>query len=107
MKPDGVRSIDVLQEQLANPEFREYWEYTAFARAIANRPFKDRIGHELSQTALAHRIGMSQPAIARRESGEHDPRPATLFRLSRALGLRFYLDIHPVGGLIGSAIPGR
>lgn len=92
------RSFDeVLQTQLENPEFREYWERTAFARAIANRLIRYRTQHQLSQTALARRIGMSQPAIARLEAGEHDPRPATLFRLSRELGLRFNLDIHPVG----------
>lgn len=92
------RSFDeVLQKQLQNPEFREYWERTAFARAIANRLIRYRTQHQLTQTALARRIGMSQPAIARLETGEHDPRPATLFRLSRELGLRFNLDIHPVG----------
>lgn len=92
------RSFDeVLQTQLQNPEFRDYWERTAFARAIANRLIRYRTETGLSQTALARKIGISQPAVARLESGEHDPRPATLFRLSRELGLRFNLDIHPVG----------
>ncbi len=90
-------SDEVLQTQLENVEFREYWERTAFARVIANRLIRYRTQHQLSQTALARRLGMSQPAIARLETGEHDPRPATLFRLSRELGLRFNLDIHPVG----------
>lgn len=88
---------EVLQKQLQNPEFREYWERTVFARAVANRLIRYRLEHGLSQSALGRKVGVSQPAIARLESGEHDPRPATLFKLSRTLGLRFNMDIHPVG----------
>ena len=85
----------LLERQLENPEFREYWERTALARAIANRVIGYRAQHGLSQSALARRIGVSQPVVARLESGEHDPRVATLMKLSGTLGLRFDIDIHP------------
>jgi transcriptional regulator with XRE-family HTH domain len=38
-------------------------------------------------TALAKRLQMTQPAIARLESGEHNPTFPTLLRLSDALGI--------------------
>lgn len=85
----------VLERQLQNPEFRAYWERTAFARALANRLIRYRTQHGLSQTALGRKVGMSQPAIARLEAGEHDPRASTLIKLSSSLGLRFSMDIHP------------
>lgn len=51
------------------------WERTALARAVAARVIAYRAEHGLSQTALAGRLGMTQPALARLESGEHN-RPA-------------------------------
>jgi ribosome-binding protein aMBF1 (putative translation factor) len=71
------------------------------AGAAASR----RSQHRLSQTALADRLGMSQPAVARLESGEHNPTFPTLLRISDALGIEFAIDIAPSGHepqLVGS-----
>lgn len=38
---------------------------------------------------------MGQSAVARLESGEHEPTIATLARLSRALGIEFHIGITP------------
>lgn len=88
---------DVLQEELQNPEFRDYWERTALARAVAHQVIRYRIEHGLSQSALARLLGVSQPVVARLEMGEHEPKISTLRKLSQRLGLRFKLDIHPTG----------
>lgn len=82
---------------LADPEFRAYWERTAFARMVANRVIRYRVDHQLSQRALAKRIGVSQALVARLELGEHEPRLSTLQTLARVLGMRFSIDIHPAG----------
>jgi ribosome-binding protein aMBF1 (putative translation factor) len=84
---------DVLAEHLKDPEFRAEWERTAVAREVATRIVAYRGEHGLSQSALARKLGMSQPAIARLELGEHEPTFATLARLSRALGINFHIDI--------------
>jgi len=64
----------VLAEHLdADPEFRREWERTALARAVAVRVIAYRAVHGLSQTALAGRLKMTQPAIARLESGSSSP----------------------------------
>jgi len=88
-----------------DPEYRREWERTALARAVAVKVIAYRAEHGLSQTALARRLGMSQPAIARLESGEHNPTFPTLLRLSKALAIEFAIDIAPGGQeplLIGS-----
>ena len=63
-------SDKVLARQLKDPHFRAEWERTAVARAVAARLVEYRVEHELSQTALAHRLGMKQPAVARLEASE-------------------------------------
>ncbi len=52
-----------------------------------------RADHGLSQAALARKLGMRQPNVARLESGEHEPSLSTLARLSEALGLDLSVDI--------------
>lgn len=78
---------DVLAAHLdADPKYRSEWERTALARAVAVKVIAYRAKHGVSQTVLARRLGMSQPAIARLESGEHNPTFPTLLRLSRRSG---------------------
>jgi ribosome-binding protein aMBF1 (putative translation factor) len=89
---------DVLAAHLdADPKYRSEWERTALARAVAVKVIAYRAKHGVSQTVLARRLGMSQPAIARLESGEHNPTFPTLLRLSKTLGIELALDIAPSG----------
>jgi ribosome-binding protein aMBF1 (putative translation factor) len=98
MKLQDLRSADkVLARQLKDPAFRVEWERTAVARAVAARLVEYRAEHGLTQTALAHRLGMKQPAVARLEAAEHNPSFDTLARLSHALGLEFHIDVTPSG----------
>jgi len=97
---------EVLAKHLdADLEYRREWERTALARAVAVKVIAYRAEHELSQTALAKRLKMSQPAVARLESGEHNPAFPMLLRISDALGIELAIDITPSGQepqLIGS-----
>src|ERR1035441_1862902 len=78
----------VLAEHLdADPEYRREWERTALARAMAVKVISYRAEHSLSQSALAGRLKMTQPAVARLESGQHNPTFPMLLRLSEALGV--------------------
>jgi ribosome-binding protein aMBF1 (putative translation factor) len=85
----------IAAEELADPEIRRDHERTALAHAVAMRVIGYRIDHGLSQTGLAHLLGMHQPAIARLEAGDHEPSLATLSRLARVLGIEFHIDITP------------
>ncbi len=59
--------------------------HAAAARSIGERIRQARKTKGLSQTDLAKRIGVTQPAIANWESGVHDPRRLTLAKLADAL----------------------
>jgi len=63
------------------------------ARAVA----RYRSEHGLSQAALAAKLGVRQPHVARLELGERQPTIETLGRLARVLRLRFTVDVAPAG----------
>ena len=89
---------EVLAEHLdADPEYRREWERTALARAVAVKLIAYRAEHDLSQTALAGRLKMTQPAVARLETGEHNPTFPMLLRISNAVGIELAIDISPTG----------
>lgn len=87
----------VIEENLKDPAFRAEWERTAVARAVATRVVEYRGQHGISQTEMARRLGMKQPAVARLEAGEHNPSFETLARLSSALGIEFHIAVTPDG----------
>jgi len=92
MKLSDMKTIDeVIEDHRQDPEFRAEWDRTEFARQIAIRVLEYRTARGLSQRALAGIVGMAQPAIARLESGEHQPTLETLARLTKATGLEFHL----------------
>ena len=49
------------------------------------RAWREHLG--LTQQAVADAAGMAQPALARLERSEGNPRPATLARLAAAMGI--------------------
>lgn len=82
---------------LGDPAARAEWNRTALARAVAVQLTQYRAEHQLSQTALARTLGMKQPAIARLESGDHNPSIDTLWKLASGLGIEFHIDVTPQG----------
>ncbi|MET7707112.1 helix-turn-helix transcriptional regulator [Micromonospora sp. NPDC005189] len=76
-----------------DPVFRAEWDRTAFAREVALRIVQYRTDNELTQTALARKVGMTQSVIARLESGDQPPSIATLVKLSRGTGMEFDVKI--------------
>lgn len=70
----------IMEGELRDPEFRAERERSAPARAVALSALGYRIDHGLTQTALERVLGMSQPAIARLEAGEHLPTLKTLLK---------------------------
>lgn len=58
---------------------------------------RERIRQGLTQADLAARMGVSQSAVARIESGDRDPRLATLGRYAHALGVLVRHEVIPPG----------
>ncbi len=97
MRLSELRTHDAfLEKQLRDdPAFREEWERTALARAVALLIIRYRAKEHLTQKQLARRLGVSQPWVSRLESGEHDPDLHTLSKLARALRVEFMLNVKP------------
>lgn len=99
MKPSDMKSLDqLIQDQRRDPEFREEWDKTAFARQVAIQVTEYRTQCGKTQKAFAATVGFTQSVIARLESGEHTPSLTTLARLSARTGLVFHLDVR--GGAV-------
>jgi transcriptional regulator with XRE-family HTH domain len=96
MAPTG-KNFDslVAEEQLRDPSFKAQWQRLAPAREFASTLLRYRAEHELSQRALAERLGVSQPRIVKLESGEHNPEIDTIINAVRRLGIEFALDVSP------------
>jgi ribosome-binding protein aMBF1 (putative translation factor) len=88
-------SKQVLADELRDPDFRREWDRTTVARAVALKVLTYRTEHGLSQRALAKKLDMTQPQLARFEAGEHNPTIETLARLAQTLDIEFAIDVRP------------
>lgn len=85
----------VAEEQAGDDEFRREWQRLAPARQFAAMLIEYRADHELSQRGLAKVLGVSQPRVARMESGEQNPDVDTIIATVEKLGTEFLLDVAP------------
>ncbi len=81
--------LERLRARLAGAE--EGWFFAAIAGRVAER----RTERGLSQRELAQRVGTTQSAIARLESGGRPPRIDTLLRIADALECDLSLELLP------------
>jgi DNA-binding XRE family transcriptional regulator len=77
---------DWLAEELQDEEFRLLWNERQAAYRVARELARLRKQQGLSQSELARRAGLKQPAIARLESGAVKPTLDTIQRVAHALG---------------------
>jgi ribosome-binding protein aMBF1 (putative translation factor) len=71
---------------LANPKVKAEYDALAPEFEIAAELLRARLRAGLSQTELAARMGTSQSAVARLESGDTLPSTKTLLRYAQATG---------------------
>jgi transcriptional regulator with XRE-family HTH domain len=76
------------QPRRHNPVFPGFKEMAERREALAHALVARRVQLGLSQTEVAARMGTSQSAVARLESGGADARLSTLERYAAALGHR-------------------
>jgi transcriptional regulator with XRE-family HTH domain len=86
----GVKS-----RALENPEVKAEYDRIGEEFALLDEFLKARTAAGLSQADIAQRMGTTQSAIARLESGHGKPSPslATLRKYARALGCRLDLRL--------------
>ncbi|MBA4210826.1 MAG: transcriptional regulator [Parvibaculum sp.] len=81
---------------IKDPEFRTAYEEADVEYRVVEALIEARSRAHLSQTELAKRIGTTQSAIARLESGQVSPTITTLKRYAAATGSRLVIDMLPV-----------
>jgi ribosome-binding protein aMBF1 (putative translation factor) len=84
---------EVVDRQHEDPEFRDAWDRSAFAREVAVRIVRYRADRGLTQAQLARAVGMQQSVIARLERGQQPPSLSTLARITAGTGIEFHLDV--------------
>ena len=77
---------DWLKEEMRDEEFRLLWSEREAAYRVAREFIRLRKEQGLSQSEVARRAGLKQPAIARLESGAVKPTLDTIQRVAHALG---------------------
>jgi len=83
-----------LKKRLANhPDFRKEYEKADAEFAIIEALIRARSAANLSQAALAKRIGTTQSAIARLEGGGVSPSLSTLRRYAEATGTKLRIEL--------------
>lgn len=94
MKREGVRTFKSrLREELKDAEFKRHYddERQALKLAIKIAALREQKG--LSQQELAKRMGTSQQAISRIESGEYEGFTLkTLEKIAEATGMKVKID---------------
>jgi predicted transcriptional regulator len=75
---------EIKAELLADPEVKAEYDALAPEYEIATELIRARLRAGLSQAELAKRMGTSQSAIARLESGQTLPSTKTLLRFAEA-----------------------
>ena len=84
---------DLKARLMANPEVKAEYDALAPEFEISAELVKARVRAGLSQADLASRMGTSQSAIARLESGHTLPSTKTLLRYAAATGSKFHVRL--------------
>jgi ribosome-binding protein aMBF1 (putative translation factor) len=81
----------VAEREARDPAFREARERLRPWYEIRRALIGARLAAGLTQRELAERLGTTQSAIARLESGSRLPNVDTLYRLAKELGIEFVI----------------
>ncbi len=98
MSKSFIPAKKLFDEWEKNPEFRVAYDALEDEFLLASQLIGARAHANLSQAELAERMGTSQSAIARLESGRFRPSTRTLEKLAAATGMKLRIVLEPVKG---------
>ena len=87
---------ELIEEWMQDPKFREAYDALEEEFALASALIRARAQAELTQAEVAERMGTTQAAIARLESGRTKPSTRTLERFAEATGTKLRITFEPV-----------
>ncbi len=88
-----IPAKDAFAKWRKDSEFREAYEALEEEFALAAQVIEARARAGLTQAELAERMGTSQSAVARLESGVGKPSVATLEKLAKATGSKLRIAL--------------
>lgn len=83
---------DSLKDLMRNPKFKKEWEDSEAEYQLSCRLIEARLKRNLSQRALAKKVGTSQAAIARIEGMDANPSLNLLKRIAHALNSKLQIS---------------
>jgi len=86
-----------IAESSANPIFKAAYDQARQRREMIEELHSRRMAAGLSRTVIASRMGTSEAAVARLESGHTDPRISSIERLAAAVGFQLDVRLVPIG----------
>lgn len=89
-------AIDDIINALQDPEFAKEYGAEMAKLSFSNTLFNARNVTKITQKELADNLGLSQPYIARLESGEANPTLSVMGRILATLGFRISTDTAPL-----------
>jgi ribosome-binding protein aMBF1 (putative translation factor) len=92
-----VKAQDLHRQDMADATYREAYEALDAEFALARTLLRARLDADLTQAEVARRMGTTESAVSRLESGRLAPSTRTLERYARATGhtLRISLEAAP------------
>jgi ribosome-binding protein aMBF1 (putative translation factor) len=94
MKTVKARDLHA-KEMVEDPAYREAYESLEEEFALVTALIQARSRAQLSQAEVASRMGTTESAISRLESGRGKPSTRTLERYAQATGHRLHISLEP------------
>ena len=82
-----------LRKQMKDPEFKKEYDALEEEFALARELINARARAKLTQHEVARRMGTSQSAVARMESGKGLPSTSSLVKYARAVGRKIEIKL--------------
>ena len=90
-----ARISELHQKWIKEPKYRKAYADLEDEFALAKAVIAARNRAGLTQSELAHKMGTTQPVVARMEGGRVQPSLRTLHRLAQATGSRLSIRFEP------------
>ncbi len=96
MRTKTIKAKDIHAKEMAeNPDYRKAYDALEGEFALVNALIRARTRAHLSQAEVASRMGTTESAVSRLESGRVKPSTRTLERYAQATGHRLRISLEP------------
>jgi len=88
---------ELLEEHLADEEFKKEWDKVGAEDAIQEAIMAARINSKMTQRELAEKAGINRADISKMETGSSNPTIEQLQKLAFGMGKKLVVNFVPMG----------